>query len=131
MTARRRIVDRMTRTHAHASTKTGTVLRVAVAKAGDIVAEDIRLAVIGAGLIGRRHVDAIRVTPGAILACIVDPSPEGHSFADSCGVDWFASIEAMFATSRVDGTILATPNQLHADGAMVCIENHCPVLVER
>lgn len=95
------------------------------------VAENVRLAVVGAGLIGRCHVDAIKATTAAALACIVDPSPEGHRFADSCGVDWFASIEAMFATSQIDGAILATPSQMHADGALVCIDNRCPVLVEK
>ena len=98
---------------------------------GDVVAEEIRLAVVGAGLIGRCHVDAINATTGATLACIVDPSPKGRSFADTCGVNWFASVTAMFAASQIDGAILATPSQMHADGALVCIKNRCPVLVEK
>lgn len=92
---------------------------------------NLKLAVIGAGLIGKCHVAAIAATRGTVLACIVDPSEAGQRFATQCGVDWYPSVDEMFRQATIDGAILATPNQLHVQGALTCIENACPVLVEK
>lgn len=100
------------------------------------------IAVAGAGLIGRRHIDAIRSAEnanpvGANLGCVVDPAASGRDLADSLGVPWFSSLDAMIAATsknngiRIDGVILATPNQLHVEGGMACIEAGLPVLIEK
>ena len=44
------------------------------------------IAVAGAGLIGRRHVDLIRQSEICKLAAIVDPAPERAALAGDCGV---------------------------------------------
>ena len=91
----------------------------------------VRIAVAGAGLIGRRHVNAIAACPDALVAAIVDPADGGHDVARRCKADWYSSIEEMFGATRVDGVILATPNQQHLPGALECIDHGCPVLVEK
>ena len=91
----------------------------------------VRLAVAGAGLIGKRHVDAIRATQGVTLACIVDPTEAARTFAQEQGVEWFPSLREMFSTCKIDGVILGTPNQIHLEGALECIAKSCPVLVEK
>jgi predicted dehydrogenase len=35
----------------------------------------VKLAVLGAGLIGKRHIEHVRAEPEAELTAIVDPSP--------------------------------------------------------
>jgi predicted dehydrogenase len=92
---------------------------------------DVGLAVVGAGLIGRCHAAAIIATPGARLACIVDPADAARAFAKTCGVACYATMPAMFERQPVDGVILATPNQLHVQGALMCVARRCPVLVEK
>ena len=95
------------------------------------MAKEVRIAVVGAGLIGKCHIDSIVSTKGTVLACIVDPSQAARALARTLGVDCFSSIEQMFETTAVDGVVLATPSQLHIAGAQVCIKNGCPVLVEK
>ena len=43
----------------------------------------VQLAVVGAGLVGRRHIDVIRRTKSVKLSAIVDNSPAADAFADS------------------------------------------------
>lgn len=91
----------------------------------------VRIAIAGAGLIGRRHAAAVSVASGASLASIVDPSEVGGEVAARHGVPHFHSLEEMIARDRPDGVILATPNQHHADGALICIAAGLPVLIEK
>lgn len=92
---------------------------------------ELRIGVAGAGLIGKRHIEAIDVANGVALACIVDPSPMARSFAGQRGADWYASLADMFASTRIDGIILATPNQVHVEHGLACVARGCPVLVEK
>jgi predicted dehydrogenase len=48
--------------------------------------QKIRIAVAGAGQIGRRHVEAIVETRDAALAAIVDPAPGAAAYAADHGV---------------------------------------------
>lgn len=91
-----------------------------------------KIAVAGAGLIGRRHIEIIRTcAPDVGLAAIVDPADEARQFAESLRVPWYSSLEQMFASSRPDGVILATPNQLHVENGLECVAVGCPILVEK
>ncbi len=91
----------------------------------------LNLAVIGAGLVGKAHLAAINAVPGVRTACIVDPDPRAQEVALADGIAHYRSIDAMFAAQSIDGAILATPSQLHLDGALACIRHKCPVLVEK
>jgi predicted dehydrogenase len=91
----------------------------------------IPVAVIGAGLIGRTHVQRALREPGLELAGIADPSEEGRRVAESADVAWFAEYEAMLAGVRPRGVIIATPNATHARIAVRCLERGAAVLVEK
>lgn len=90
-----------------------------------------RIAVMGAGLIGKRHAMHVAASPDAELACVIDPSPAGQAVAAEYGAPWFASLEEALATHRPDGVIVATPNQMHLQNGMDCIAAGLPVLVEK
>ncbi|SDI10139.1 Gfo/Idh/MocA family protein [Propionivibrio dicarboxylicus] len=93
----------------------------------------VRIAVAGAGLIGHRHIEEIRKSEACALASIVDPCPPAR-FAEAArgaGVRIYAALEDMLASDKPDGVVLATPNQMHADQAMVCIGAGIPTLVEK
>ena len=91
----------------------------------------IRLALVGAGLVGKRHAEAIQAATGVSLSAIVDPNEPGRAFADAEGVPWFRNLEEMFAAGAPNGVILATPTLLHVDLGLDCIVRRCPVLIEK
>ena len=73
----------------------------------------VGLAVVGAGMIGRRHAEHIAAEPAAELCAIVDPAPAGREVAASHGAQWFPGLDEMLKAVRPDGIIIATPNQMH------------------
>lgn len=91
----------------------------------------VRLAVVGAGLIGARHAQSIGAAAGATLAAVADPTPAGAKVAAAHGVPAFASLDELIAAGGVDGVILATPNQAHVEGGLACVAAGLPVLVEK
>lgn len=91
----------------------------------------VRLAVMGAGLIGRRHIGHIQAEACAELAAIVDPTPEAQAFAAGLGVPCYASFADMAAVMRPEGVVVATPNALHVDHGLECVMAGLPVLVEK
>jgi predicted dehydrogenase len=90
-----------------------------------------RLAVLGAGLIGKRHVQHVLAEKQATLGAIVDPSPIGKQLAAESGVNWFPSLQEMIASDRPDGVIIATPNQVHVQNGIEAIEAGIPALIEK
>jgi predicted dehydrogenase len=94
----------------------------------------VRIAVAGAGLIGRRHVELVRQNPRCELAAVVDPAPEAAAIADPLGIPHHRSLDDLFAAEppRPDlGVIIATPNTAHVAGGLACVTAGVPVLVEK
>ena len=91
----------------------------------------VRIAVVGAGLIGTRHVGQIRAHPGASLSGIVDITPPAATLAKEAAVPLYGALAALLARDRPDGIVLATPNAMHATQALECIAAGVPTLVEK
>jgi len=91
----------------------------------------LRLAVAGAGLIGRRHIELVQASASCELASIVDPAPAAAALATSVAVPRFDSLAEMFAASRPDGVIVATPNHLHVEQGIACIDAGVAALIEK
>lgn len=86
----------------------------------------VRLAVVGAGLIGKRHIDAIGRSRRATCATVVEPNPVAGLDAPI-----FPSLTEMLRHERPDGVILSTPTPLHAQGAIEALRAGLPVLIEK
>ena len=91
----------------------------------------LRIALAGAGVIGRAHMGVMAQSNACVLAAIADPSDAAKQLATAQGVPWFATLEELLAKDKPDGVILATPNALHVTQALQCIEAGVPVLVEK
>lgn len=91
----------------------------------------IRIGVIGAGLIGRTHIDRALKQPGMELVGIADPSEEGRGVAQSVNVPWFADYDEMLGSVKPRGVVIATPNATHARIAVQCLQRGAAVLVEK
>lgn len=94
-------------------------------------ARPVRIAIAGAGAIGRAHIAVTQASPGCTLSAIVDPSPAAAALAAQAGVTLYGSIDELLARDRPDGLVLATPNPLHVPQALQCIETGLPVLLEK
>lgn len=90
-----------------------------------------RIAVMGAGLIGRRHAMHVAASSDADLACVIDPSPVGQAVAEEFGAPWMRSLDEALASARPDGVIVATPNQMHMRNGLDCIAAGLPALIEK
>src|SRR5262245_37212654 len=93
--------------------------------------ERVRLAVIGAGAIGKRHAERIAAETMAELAGVADPSPHAKDIAESHGVRAFASLSELLAAEKPQGVVIATPNHLHVEHGLEAIAAGIPVLVEK
>jgi len=74
----------------------------------------LRLGLIGAGAWGRNYARTIAATPGAALAW-------------TAGREW----RGLLDRGGIDGVIVATPPQVHAEIALAAIDAGIPVLVEK
>ena len=86
------------------------------------MARAVKLAVLGTGLIGKRHIEHVAAEPQAELAAIVDPSPAGKAMAGEMNVRWAPSFAALLEVDTPDGIIVATPNQIHVANGL---GEHC------
>ena len=91
----------------------------------------MRIAVIGAGLIGRKHLSILRDHPAFEVAGIADPSPQAEAYARENGFAHFAETEALLDSTRPDGAIIAGPNATHRAAALACIARKIPAIVEK
>ncbi len=91
----------------------------------------LRLALVGAGLIGRRHAAHIRADPGLALSAVVDPAVEARAWAEGLGAAWHPVLETLLSGPAPDGAIIATPNALHVPQALALVAAGIPVLVEK
>ena len=90
-----------------------------------------RLAIVGIGLVGKRHADAINQLSQTSLSAIVDPNLEGKNYAVSHNIPWYETLSDMLANEMPDGVILATPTPLHVEQGLECIKKGLPVLIEK
>jgi predicted dehydrogenase len=93
--------------------------------------KQLRIAVAGAGAIGRRHIDLVLRSRDCLLMAIADPAPGAAAISNESGVPLFSSLTDLIAHERPDGVILATPNSLHLENGLACIAAGIPTLIEK
>lgn len=92
--------------------------------------ETLRVAVVGAGHLGRHHARILSSLDGARLAAVVDIVPERAAEAAAA-----ASAEALGdfreLPGHVDAAVVAVPTEAHAEVAVPLLEQGIAVLVEK
>lgn len=91
----------------------------------------IRLAVIGAGLIGQRHIQHILDEPRCCLTGIVEPSPQAQALAEKGGATHYRDMAPFLEKGDAEGVIIATPNETHASIGIQCARAGLHLLVEK
>lgn len=89
------------------------------------------LAVIGAGLIGKTHIDRALRSASVELAAIADTTPAAAELAREIGVPFFDDYRRLLDQVKPKGVVVATPNATHARIAIDCLERGAAVLVEK
>lgn len=92
----------------------------------------MRIALVGAGAFGEKHLDALKKIDGAEVVTVVSASrEEAEKLADRYGIaDVSGSYEETLKRSDVDAVILTTPTPLHARQAIQAMDAGKHVEVE-
>lgn len=94
------------------------------------MAKPIRIVVIGAGMIGSKHVDRINTHQDFELAGIADPQLDlARSLAGNAIVD--ADFRKLLDRTKPDAVLIASPNALHAEQGVECATRGLPFIIEK
>ncbi len=91
---------------------------------------EIRVAVVGAGILGRRHARVFGEIEGARLVGVADHSLE-RAQAAAAGAPAFTSLEELLGTVECDAVAVATPDHLHLEPVSTALRAGKHVLVEK
>lgn len=91
-----------------------------------------RWGIIGAGIIAKKLVGALKASGSAVPAFVASRSAaRAEAFARECGVESFGSYEELLARSDLDVVYVATTHNFHRDNVRMVLERGLPVLVEK
>lgn len=94
--------------------------------------EKLKVAVVGVGIYGIHHVDVYKQNPFVELVAVCDFSEEIRKQAqEKYGVKTYASLSEMLANEELNAVSIATPDHLHAEPAIECINQGIDVLIEK
>ncbi len=91
----------------------------------------VRIAVIGVGAFGQRHLSYLQREPLCEVVAIADPMPAAADFATAHGYRYFTDYRAMLDAVKPEGAIIASPNALHAPMGLDCAQRGIHMLVEK
>jgi len=92
----------------------------------------LKLGVIGAGVIGSRHIDAISRSGADVeLIGITDPVASAQAVAIRAGVPFYTNAATMLAELPLDGVVVATPTEHHLEPTLQALQSGVHVLVEK
>jgi myo-inositol 2-dehydrogenase/D-chiro-inositol 1-dehydrogenase len=100
-------------------------------------AGDLRIGVIGTGMMGCEHIRNVNALPGTMVSAVSDPNeiPLGwarDNLGDrASGVEFFRDHRELLASGAVDAVIVASPNHTHAALLADVLAGDMPVLVEK
>jgi myo-inositol 2-dehydrogenase / D-chiro-inositol 1-dehydrogenase len=75
--------------------------------------QPVRLAVIGAGRMGRVHLDAMSSSSRIEPVGVVDPAPAARAAVARPGLATYASVDELLAAGGFDAVVVAAPSDLH------------------
>jgi 2-hydroxy-4-carboxymuconate semialdehyde hemiacetal dehydrogenase len=96
------------------------------------MSKPIRVALVGAGAFGEKHLDGLKLIDGVEITSIISrPGEQAVATAAKYGVShWSTELEDALTRDDVDAVILCTPTQMHAAQAIACMAAGKHVQVE-
>ena len=91
----------------------------------------LKIGVLGAGLIGKRHIDTILACPDdAEFVGIADPVTGAEKYP-YVKAPFFKTGEALLDAAKPDCVVIATPNNLHAPQGIECARRGIHFIIEK
>jgi predicted dehydrogenase len=88
-----------------------------------------RVALIGAGVMGRNHARVVSQSTHSVLAMVIDPDAKnGKMLSDDYQCEWKSSIDEY---EGIDYVIIASPTESHFDLAHNALNQGIPTLIEK
>lgn len=91
----------------------------------------VKLVIIGAGVIGRRHIELAIKHPSCELIAICDVNSDAATVAEQLRVPFYQDTQALLCETEPEGAIIATPTDHHAEAGIACAQHGVHVLVEK
>jgi predicted dehydrogenase len=96
------------------------------------VERQLGMAVIGAGLLGSRHARAWAEQPETRLITVMDLNAKrAETVADRHGARSASDLAAILSDPQIDAVSVVTPDHLHRDAVVACLEAGKHVFVEK
>lgn len=94
--------------------------------------DEVRFAVIGAGNIGKFHVQAMQEIPQARVTVVCNRhGAEGQKLAQQVNAEWVSDYQAVVLRDDVDAVSICTPSGTHKEIAVAAAQAGKHVLVEK
>jgi len=91
----------------------------------------IRLAILGVGLIGKRHLATASQQPSCKVIAGADVTESARLSVEAHGARFYPDHRELLSREQLDGVIIATPNSTHARVGIDCAAAGLPMLVEK
>ncbi|MXY43146.1 MAG: gfo/Idh/MocA family oxidoreductase, partial [Dehalococcoidia bacterium] len=91
----------------------------------------VKLAIIGLGLMGNRHIEIVNSFDGCDLVAVCDLNPDLRALADRHKIPFFQDIDKMLDHTQPDGAILATQSAAHIETFEACARRGVHALIEK
>lgn len=93
----------------------------------------INFAVVGLGHIGWRHVEMIRRNPHASISAVCDIRDQSDFSSEQMeNLNYYSDLARMLDLEKdIDVVVIATPNGLHAQQALLCLDYNKHVVIEK
>lgn len=95
------------------------------------MAKRCRIALIGAGVMGRTHLDILAQSDDFEVVGVADPTAAVLAPLTAKGLPTFTDARKMLDGVEPDAVVIATPNSHHVPAALDCIERGIGVLIEK
>ena len=95
--------------------------------------EELRYGIIGAGSMGREHMENIKIMGGASISAVSDPHAPSLAEAQKIapGAKIFTDHIALLESGLVDAVVIATPNDTHVTVLKDALASYLAVFVEK
>jgi predicted dehydrogenase len=91
----------------------------------------VRLASIGAGMIGHVHARIAAGMKECEYVALCDEDPAKSEMAEELGARYYGDFRRMMEKEKLDGVIVSLPNELHESVGSLCAESGLHVMMEK